>query len=101
MNKKKLETLKGHGCLNPNPGKVKDEMFLRYDFFDPNDMLQVKYEMLRRKRVDNWTTTKACVIFGFSRPSFYEIQAAFEQDGIEGLLPGKRGPNCVSRRSMP
>jgi hypothetical protein len=30
--------------------------------------------------------------FGFSRPSFYQAQSTFEQDGLAGLVPHKRGP---------
>jgi hypothetical protein len=30
--------------------------------------------------------------FGFSRPSFYQAQAAFEQGGLPALMPQKRGP---------
>ena len=31
-------------------------------------------------------------LFGFSRPSFYQAQSAFEEDGLAGLVPHKRGP---------
>ena len=34
-------------------------------------------------------SARAC---GFSRPSFYQTQSAFQQDGVFGLLPHKRGP---------
>ena len=36
--------------------------------------------------------SQAAKAFGFSRPSFYQAQAAFEQAGLAGLLPQKRGP---------
>jgi transposase len=36
--------------------------------------------------------TDAAANFGFSRPSFYQALSAFEQDGLAGLVPHKRGP---------
>lgn len=48
--------------------------------------------MLRRVRVDDVAVTQAAAEFGFSRPTFYEAQANFEEAGIAGLVPKKRGP---------
>ena len=62
-------------------------------FFDPEDLVQVKYEMLRRVREDGQAVTQASAAFGFSRPSFYEAQVAFERAGLPGLV-------TVSARSM-
>ena len=50
------------------------------------------YEMLRRVQADGNSITDAAASFGFSRPSFYQAQAAFEQDGLAGLVPRQRGP---------
>ena len=36
--------------------------------------------------------SQAAKTFGFSRPSFYQAQAAFQEAGLAGLLPQKRGP---------
>jgi transposase len=87
----KLRTLQQHGTLNPRPKAVRDELFLQDEFFDPRDLVQVKYEMLRRVRTGR-SVTDAATNFGFSRPSFYQAQSAFEQDGLAGLVPHKRGP---------
>jgi transposase len=57
-----------------------------------DDLLQVKYEMLRQVDVDKQPVSQAAKEFGFSRPSFYQAQAAFQQAGLAGLLPHKRGP---------
>lgn len=62
------------------------------DFFDARDLVQVKYEMLRKVRVDKETISNAAADFGFSRPAFYQSKEAFENDGIMGLIPKKRGP---------
>src|SRR5213596_305645 len=88
----KLRTLQQQGTLNPRPKDVRDELFLQDDFFDPRDLVQVKYEMLRRVRTEGKSVTDAAANFGFSRPSFYQAQSAFEQNGLAGLVPHKRGP---------
>jgi hypothetical protein len=62
----KLCALADSGTVNPHPKAVRDPVFVGNDFFDPRDLVQVKYEMLRRVRV--------------------------EHAGLTGLLPGKRGP---------
>ncbi|NIA16432.1 MAG: helix-turn-helix domain-containing protein [Nitrospiraceae bacterium] len=88
----KLETLRNQGTLNPHPEQVRDELFLGHDFFDPHDLLQVKYEMLRKRRVEGVYVTQAAEVFGFSRPSFYQALEAFEAEGLSGLIPHRRGP---------
>jgi hypothetical protein len=73
----KHQILRQTGTLNPRPDRVTDQLFTDRDFFDPNDLLQVKYEMLRRVRCDDFTVRQAAQLFGFSRPSFYQAQEAF------------------------
>jgi transposase len=80
------------GTLHPNPHQVSDELFDTNPFFDPRDGLQVKYEMLRRVRVDGYTVGRAAAACGLSRPTYYQARAAFERDGLMGLLPEKKGP---------
>src|SRR6266516_1516716 len=88
----KLQMLQQQGTLNPRPKDVSDELFVQDGFFDPRDLVQVKYEMLRRVQADGKSVTDAAANFGFSRPSFYQALSAFEQDGLAGLVPHKRGP---------
>jgi transposase len=88
----KLQALRQQACLNPRPDRVHDEVFHDSEFFDPHDLVQVKYEMLRRVQKDGHPVSQAAATFGFSRPSFYQTQAAFEQAGLAGLIPHKRGP---------
>lgn len=88
----KLEALRQQGSLNSHPKEVLDELFLTGDFFDPHDLVQVKYEMLRRVQAEGQSVTQAAEAFGFSRPSFYQAQSVFEQSGLPGLVPHKRGP---------
>jgi transposase len=88
----KRQTLRRHGTLNPHPEAVRHPLFHNSDFFDSDDLVQVKYEMLRQVHVDNGSISESAHTFGFSRPSFYQAQAAFQEDGVFGLLPQKRGP---------
>src|SRR5438128_9768460 len=91
-NDPKLETLRQQGTLNLRPRDVSDELFGTGEFFDARDVVQVKYEMLRRVEKEGRPVTEAASAFGFSRPSFYQAQSAFEQAGLVGLLPHKRVP---------
>src|SRR5438128_9931765 len=88
----KRGALKRHGTLNPHPDVVTDPLFQTGDFFDPDDLVQVKYEMLRRVRVDKHPVSQSASAFGFSRPTYYQAEADFQRDGVMGLLPEKRGP---------
>ncbi len=88
----KRQTLRRHGTLNPHPEAVTHILFRNSDFFDPDDLVQVKYEMLRQVHDDNGSISESAQAFGFSRPSFYQAQEAFQQGGVFGLLPHKRGP---------
>jgi transposase len=87
----KLEALRASGTLNPRAPRVTDEAFRVGDFFDARDLVQVKYEMLRRVRVERTPVTRTAQAFGISRPTFYQAQAAFARAGLEGLVPRKRG----------
>lgn len=87
----KLDALRDSGTLNPRPAGVADETFRASDFFDARDLVQVKYEMLRRVRVERTPVTRAAEAFGVSRPTFYQAQAVFAQAGLGGLVPRKRG----------
>src|SRR5437588_11354518 len=88
----KSRALQQEGSLHPHPEQVKDEMFLTHEFFDPRDLVQVKYEMLRRVRSEGHAVSQSAAHFGLSRPSLYQVQAAFEQGGLPALMPHKRGP---------
>jgi transposase len=88
----KLATLRQQGTLNPRPHAVTDPQFAQDSFFDPRDLVQVKYEMLRRVQCEGHSVTGAATAFGFSRPSFYQALEAFQERGLAGLVPHKRGP---------
>ena len=88
----KLKALSNYRTLNHRSDEVMDHLFLKYDFFDPRDIVQVKYEMLRRVSFEEMSITAAAALFGFSRVAFYQIQQRFEEIGLGGLLPLRRGP---------
>jgi transposase len=95
----KAKALKEYGALNLRPEDVTDELFRQNEFFDPKDLVLVKYEMLRRVRVDGQSVTQAAQAFGFSRVTFYQAKAAFEKDGLAGLIPKRRGPRHAHKLS--
>lgn len=89
----KLAALEESGTLNPHSQEVRDDAFAGSDFFDPRDLVQVKYEMLRRVRSEGLSIADSALLFGVSRPTFYKAQADFDRSGLVGLLPAKRGPH--------
>ena len=95
----KIDALQRNGTFNKRAEAVQDPLFVENDFFDPQDLLQVKYEMLRQAGTDGLSITEICSRFGFSRLSFYRLQAAFRQSGIAGLLSKKRGPRQAHKLS--
>ena len=88
----KRQKLASSGTLNPAPAKVQDRLFQSHTFFDPDDALQVKYEMLRRIAKDGCSVTQAAKDFGCSRRHFYALQTQFGEHGFQGFVPKKRGP---------
>jgi transposase len=89
----KTHTLQRQGNLHPNPEEVVDELFASgNEFFDRRDLVQVRYEMVRRVRADKLPVAAAAARFGVSRPTYYKVEADFEASGLPGLLPRKRGP---------
>jgi Winged helix-turn helix len=88
----RLKALEAFGATHPHPQAVTDALFTDSAFFDPNDLVQVKYEMLRSVQAGTHRVVQAAQAFGLSRPAFYVAHAAFARDGLPGLLPHKRGP---------
>jgi transposase len=91
-NRKKIEALHFSGALHRHPEKVRHPLFAEHDFFDPLDLVQLKYETVRAVELDGHPIAQAALDFGLSRPTIYEARANLRQAGVEGLLPQKRGP---------
>jgi transposase len=88
----KRQALQASGTFNARHQRVRHALFQGSDFFDPQDLLQLKYESLRAVQKDQYSVARAASEFGLSRPTLYQVQAHFAAQGLEGLLPGKRGP---------
>jgi transposase len=91
-NSGKRDALRRQGTLNPHPELVGDALFQQSDFFDPDDLVQVRYEMLRRVQIGHHSVSQSAAVFGFSRPTYYQAESDFQSHGLAGLLPQKRGP---------
>lgn len=79
-------------CLHPTPERVRDERFLEQrDFFDPKDIVQVKYELIRRCQIEGDDVASACLEFGFSRTTYYKVLQAFLGGGLPALMGQPRG----------
>ncbi|MGL5384910.1 MAG: helix-turn-helix domain-containing protein [Serratia sp. (in: enterobacteria)] len=89
----KTELLQKEGTFNPASGNVKDQKFRTSDFFDPHDIVQVRYEMLRRVSIDGLSVTEAASEYGISRPTYYLARENFAIKGIAGLVPDRPGPH--------
>jgi transposase len=95
----KRHALREVRALNARPERVTDPRFAQDEFFDPCDLVQVKYEMLRRVQTEGQTVGEAAAAFGFSRVTFYEAQAAFADQGLAGLVPKRPGPRRAHKLS--
>ena len=93
----KIKRLQESGVFNRSHVRMQDQLFIKHEFFCPYDLIQVKYEMVRRVANDDWTVSRAAETYGFSRVSFYESQKAIERDGFAGLIPRKRGPKTAHK----
>jgi transposase len=89
---RRQQALSAQGAIHPHPESVTDPLFRDSAFFDPNDLTQVKYEMLRSVQKEGRAVVEAAQAFGLSRPVFYVTQELFQREGLPGLLPHKRGP---------
>ena len=88
----KVEALRNQRSLNPRPDQVVDDEFASSEFFDPRDLVQVKYEMVRRVTLEGDPVTSTAEAFGFSRPTLYEATRVVQTQGLVGLVPARPGP---------
>jgi transposase len=98
-NDDKTQSLKKYGAFNPHPNKVAEKMFSdsTLEFFDPRDLVQVKYEMLRAVDKKGRSVKQASEAFGFSRPAYYQAQSQFRQEGVTGLVKKRPGPKSAHK----
>ena len=91
MSSNKKAFLEEQGLLNPKPERISHSRFDTLEFFDPLDLPQVRYEMLRTARAESRPVAEACRLFGFSREYFYKLERAFSAHGYVALLGSPRG----------
>jgi transposase len=87
----RVRALTEAGLVHPHAEAVTAPRFAGGGFFLALDKVQVKYEMLRAHLADGSNVTDAAATHGYSRAGFYLVQAAFDRDGMSGLLDDKRG----------
>src|SRR5438105_10743782 len=97
----KRRLLRQQGVLHPHPEAVTATLFQDSSFFDPDDLIQVKYEMLRRVEAEQVPVSQAAHEAGLSRPSFYQAQATLQREGLPGLIPQKPGPHGAHKLTAP
>jgi transposase len=95
----KVEALSVERSLNTPSRVIVDERFASPGFFDPRDLVQVKYEMVRLVRVDGEAATSAAAAFGFSRSAFYAADAALARGGLAALVSARPGPTRPHKMS--
>jgi len=91
MTDTKKKFLEQEGLINPKPERVSHPLFETLNFFDPLDLPQVRYEMIRAARVGNISVSEACKLFGFSREYFYKLERSFMARGYVALLGSTMG----------
>src|SRR5918912_1453175 len=87
----RLRALAEAGLMHPHAEAVVAPLFAAGGFFLAADKVQVKYEMLRAHLVEGMSVTDAAALHGYSRAGFYLVAAAFDRNGMTGLLDDKRG----------
>lgn len=100
VNMDKKETLLGNGSFNKNYSKVKKAKFLEDSFYDPMDIIQIKYELIQDAKDARGGIEKITSDYGYTRASYYLIKAAFEKGGLAALAPGKTGPKTPYKLTL-
>ena len=96
MEKSKLEFLKQENLENSRADRVTHELFKNINFFDPYDLPQVRYEMLRTVHAEDTSVVNTCKLFGFSREIYYRLERKFMEEGLVCLL----GSSKAGRRPL-
>jgi transposase len=94
----KALALRQRHAFHRHPESVRDPLFRSHlPFFDARDVVQVRYELLRRVQQEGQSVPRVTILFGFSRSAFYALCARWEQAGFIGLLPAPPGPQSGSK----
>jgi hypothetical protein len=66
----KRRFLRQQSTLNPRPQSVRHESFQNSEFFDPGDLLQVKYEMLWQVEIDQHPVSQPAMVLSIGNGPF-------------------------------
>ncbi len=100
----RFEALRDERSLNPRPEAVRDPAFSGSEFLDASDLVQVKYEMVRRVRVDGEAVSRTAADSGSPvlrsmrppRPSTPAVWPPWCRP-----VPARGGPTNSTMRSWP
>jgi hypothetical protein len=81
----KRQALEATGTFNRRFAVVRHELFQAQEFFDPQDLLQLKYEALRAVEKEGYSIARAAGEFGLSRPTIYQAQTQLKTKGLDGV----------------
>jgi len=93
----KKDVLMKNGTYNKNHSKVKKEKFQEGGFYDPMDIVQVRYEMIKEAGDGGKAIEQVTGEYGYSRASYYHIKGDFDNGGMIALVPEKTGPRSPSK----
>jgi len=88
---KKIQALRANGTLNPHPEKVRVAHFAEREFFDPHDLVQIKYETLRLVTIDHldslfWPAQYYCLLLQTILPmSAFGVFEYLPQSGLPDI----------------
>ena len=89
----KTDRLRASGTLNRHPDRIRADRFREDDFFDPRDLLQVRYEMVRSAKTA--TLAEVAAEFGVSVPTCFRVRRRFHEGGLQALLPLPRAAHAT------
>lgn len=93
----KTDALAEDGALNPAPEKVRDLKFQEGGFFDPGDIVQVKYEMLRRASVEKASVTEVSEEYGIRGRPTIRPRRISTKAALPDSYPGSEVPAAHTR----
>jgi transposase len=93
----KKDKLRKNGTFNKNHGRVRKDKFQEGGFYDPMDIVQVRYEMVKESYDGDSAVGQVADDYGISRSAFYGIRKKFEEGGLAALIPERTGPKTARK----
>lgn len=93
----KKDILIKNGTYNKNHDKVQKKAFQEDEFYDPMDVVQVRYEMIKDASGGGRAIEQVTSEYGYSRASYYHIMDNFKKGGMLALVPEKTGPKTARK----